>query len=64
VERWVVIFICGIEGLSIVGNLLKMKGYRFDAAAALRAAVGKLFKMDREETKEIIRKGDTEDEDE
>lgn len=64
IERWVVIFICGIEGLSIVGNLLKMKGYRFDASAALRAVLGKLFKMDREETKEIIRKGGMEDEDE
>lgn len=63
-ERWVVIFICGIEGLSIVGNLLKMKGYRFDASAALRMAMGRLFKIDREEAKEIIKNGGKDNEDE
>lgn len=63
-ERWVVIFICGIEGLSIVGNLLKMKGYRFDASAALRVALGRLFRIDKEETSDIIKEGGDEYEDE
>lgn len=63
-ERWVVIFICGIEGLSIAGNLLKMKGYRFDTSAALRLVMGKLFKIDKDDAKEIIKNGEKDHEDE
>lgn len=63
VEKAMVIFICCIEGISIIGNLLKMKGYHLDSVAALRVAAKKLFKIDNEDAKDIIERRDNDNED-
>lgn len=45
-EMWGCLFVCFIEGCSIVGNLLKPKGVELDLGQLLTAIVNKLAKID------------------
>ena len=45
-----------IEGCSIVGNILKPKGININVIGALGVFGKKVFKVDKEDVKEIIEK--------
>lgn len=61
ISKWSILLICFIEGCSIISNILKPKGYSFDVVAALGILLKKLFSIDKEDVKDVIKK-DEEDE--
>lgn len=50
------LLVCFIEGCSIVGNILKPKGININLIGALGVFGKKVFKVDKEDVKEIIEK--------
>lgn len=56
IDKWAVLFVCFIEGCSIVSNILKPKGYNINIGAAIGVLLKKLFGIDREDTKDLITK--------
>ena len=50
------LLVCFIEGCSIVGNILKPKGININLIGALGMFGKKVFKVDKEDVKEIIEK--------
>ena len=50
------LLVCFIEGCSIVGNILKPKGININVIGALGVFGKKVFKVDKEDVKEIIEK--------
>lgn len=48
------LLVCFIEGCSIVGNILKPKGININLIGALGVFGKKVFKVDKEDVKEII----------
>lgn len=62
ISKWSILFICFIEGCSIISNILKPKGYSFDVIAALGILLKKLFSIDKEDVRDVIKKDKEEDE--
>ena len=50
------LLVCFIEGCSIVGNILKPKGININLIGALGVFGKKVFKVDKEDVKDIIEK--------
>lgn len=58
IDKWAVLFVCGIEGCSIMSNILKPKGYNINVIGLLSVLAKKLFKIESEDTKSVITKID------
>lgn len=56
IDRWSCLLICFIEGCSIIGNILKPKGYSFNLIKAIGVFGKKAFDVDKEDVGEIITK--------
>ena len=56
IDTYACLFICFIEGCSIISNILKPKGYNFNLAAAIGVFAKKVFSVEKEDVKEIIEK--------
>lgn len=54
------LLVCFIEGCSIVGNILKPKGYNFNLAAAIGVFAKKVFSVEKEDMKDVITKKEEE----
>ena len=50
------LFVCFIEGCSIIGNILKPKGLTVDILGAAKVFIKKVAKVDTEDVREIIKK--------
>lgn len=57
IAMWACLFVCAIEGLSIIGNLLKPYGITFSLRAFLTFAASKVMKIEQPEA-EVLIKGD------
>lgn len=56
ISKWSVLLVCTLEGLSIIGNLLKPKGYDINLSAVITMLAKKIFNIDKEYSKGIIEK--------
>lgn len=58
IEKWACLTVCFIEGISIIGNLLRPKGYNVNVIKAVGLFFSKKFGMDGME--EVIEQTDKE----
>lgn len=56
IDKWAILFVIFIELCSIISNMLRPKGYDFDVIGALSVLGKKLLSLDKEDTKDIIKK--------
>lgn len=56
IAYWSILFVCGLEGLSIIGNILKPKGYDVNLGAVVTMLAKKIFSIDKEYSEGIIEK--------
>ena len=63
IDKWAILFICGIEGSSIISNILRPKGYDFNMIQIISILAKKIFKVEGDETKKIITKINKDNED-
>lgn len=63
IDVYACLFVCLIEGCSIIGNILKPKGIRIDMLGAARVFVKKAADVDDEDAKCILREDKEEKED-
>lgn len=54
IDKWAILFICFIEGCSIISNLLKPKGYNIDLTIIARMILKKIFNIDMADSSGII----------
>lgn len=54
IERFACLFVCFVEGCSILGNILKPKGVDFNVVKGVSLLCGKMFRIDRREVEEVI----------
>lgn len=54
IDKWAILFICFIEGCSILANILKPKGYNVDLTAIIRMLLKKIFGIEKEDSQGII----------
>ncbi|WP_244436518.1 phage holin family protein [Bacteroides timonensis] len=59
IDTYACLFVCFIEGCSIISNILKPKGYNFNLAAAIGLFCKKVFSVDKEDVTNIINKEET-----
>ena len=60
IDTYACLFVCFIEGCSIISNILKPKGYNFNLAAAIGAFAKKVFSVEKEDMKDVITKKEEE----
>lgn len=63
IDKLGVLFICLIEGSSIISNLLRPKGYDFNMIQIISILAKKIFKVEGEDAKKVITKIDEDNED-
>lgn len=56
IDMYSCLLVCFIEGCSIISNILKPKGYNVNLIGLLSVFANKVFRVDKEETKNIIKK--------
>lgn len=56
IDTYACLFVCFIEGCSIISNILKPKGYNFNLAAAIGVFAKKVFSVDKEDVEGVITK--------
>lgn len=56
IDTYSCLFVCFIEGCSILSNILKPKGYSFNLAKAIGVFCKKVFSVDREDMEGVITK--------
>lgn len=56
IDTYACLFVCFIEGCSIISNILKPKGYNFNLAAAIGVFAKKLFSVDKEDMENMVTK--------
>lgn len=62
IDTYSCLFVCFIEGCSILSNILKPKGYNFNLAKAIGVFFKKVFSIDKEDLEGVITKKDNQDE--
>ena len=58
IDKWACLLVCFIEFSSIMGNILKPKGYDVNLAKLIAVIFGKRFGVHGKEIEEIIEKND------
>lgn len=61
IDKWAILFVCFLEGSSIISNILRPKGYDINMVQILSILTKKIFNIESEETKKIITKIKKED---
>lgn len=61
IDKWAILFVCFIEGSSIISNILRPKGYDINMVQILSILTKRIFNIDSEDTKKIITKIKKED---
>lgn len=61
IDKWAILFVCFIEGSSIISNILRPKGYDINMIQILSILTKRIFNIESEETKKIITKIKKED---
>lgn len=56
IDKWLILFLCVVEILLIVGNLLKPLGFSVDLGGAIGVFLKKVFGIDKEDSRDIIKK--------
>lgn len=56
IDTYACLFVCFIEGCSIISNILKPKGYNFNLAKAISLFCKKVFSVDKEDIESIVTK--------
>lgn len=56
IDKWACLLVCFIEFWSIVGNILKPKGYDINLAKLIAVIFGKRFAVEKKDIEEIIEK--------
>lgn len=56
IDTYACLFVCFIEGCSIISNILKPKGYNFNLAKAIGLFCKKVFSVDKEDMESIVTK--------
>lgn len=56
IEKGVCLLIIFIEAVSILGNILKMKGYSLDFGKAVALIISKKFELEKDDVNEVITK--------
>lgn len=54
IDTYACLFVCFIEGCSIISNILKPKGYNFNLAAAIGVFAKKIFSVEKEDMEGVI----------
>jgi phage-related holin len=54
IDKWSILFICFLEGCSILSNIMKPKGYNVNITAFISLFAKKIFNIDKEDSKELI----------
>ena len=62
IERWACLLVCFIEFWSIVGNILKPKGYDINLAKLVAVVFGKKFDIAKKDIEDIIEKKNNDEE--
>lgn len=55
IDTYACLFVCFIEGCSIISNILKPKGYNINLAAAIALFSKKVFSVNKEDVNEVIK---------
>lgn len=55
IDTWSVLLICFIEGSSIISNILRPKGYDINVAIMFGILLKKIFNIEKEDSKELIK---------
>lgn len=61
IDKWAILFVCFLEGSSIISNILRPKGYDINMVQILSILTKRIFNVESEETKKIITKIKKED---
>ena len=56
IDTYACLFVCFIEGCSIISNILKPKGYNLNLSKAIRLFCKKVFSVDKEDMESIVTK--------
>lgn len=56
IDTYACLFVCFIEGCSIISNILKPKGYNINLVAAISVFAKKVFCVDKEDMGDVITK--------
>ena len=62
IDKFSILFVCFIEGCSIISNILKPKGYDLNVTAAMGLLLKKAFNINKEDTADVITKKSKQDE--
>lgn len=54
ISKWACLLVCLIEGMSIVGNMLKPYGYDFSVKASIVFFLSLIFRQDKEELEDMV----------
>lgn len=54
VTKWACLLVCLIEGMNIVGNMLKPYGYDFSVKASIVFFLSLIFRQDKEELEDMV----------
>ena len=60
IDTYACLFVCFIEGCSIISNILKPKGYNFNLAKAIGLFAKKALSIEKEEMEGVITKNEEE----
>lgn len=64
IERFACLFVCFVEGCSIMGNILKPKGIDFNVIKGISILCSKVMRVDKEEVVEILTNNEKEEKEE
>lgn len=56
IDTYACLFVCFIEGCSIISNILKPKGYNLNVAGAVMVFCKKVFSVEKEDMEDIVTK--------
>lgn len=62
IDTWACLFVCFVEGCSIISNILKPKGYGLDLVSAVGVLAGKVFGVGKDDLKDVITRNKDEEE--
>lgn len=61
IDKWAILFVCFLEGSSIISNILRPKGYDINMVQILSILTKRIFNIESDETKKMITKIKKED---
>jgi len=56
IDKWACLGVCCVEGVSIVGNIVRPKGYKINFVKLIAVVFGKKFDVEKKDIEDVIEK--------